>query len=123
MVSLPIGRRGAVSTKDPALIAAKVAISKDEITPEKTIDIAKAPPLRSSDSAGSGRKRATKIARKYKATPPGDRGLDAFAAASWFDGYARNREATSFRSWDRGAWREPGGLEPDVRRGAGPARK
>ena len=123
VVSLPIGRRGFVPANEPAVIAAKVAMSEDETTLGPVTDNAKVPSARLGDSAGSGKKRATRIARKYKATPPGENGLSAFAAAPWFDRYARYREATPVRSWDWGAWREPGGIEPDARRGASPPRK
>ncbi len=122
MVSLPIGRRGVASASEPAVIAAKVAMGEDETTLGTVTDNAKAPSARPADSAGSGKKRAVKIARQHKATAPGENGLNAFAAAPWFDRYAHNRAATPFRSWDWGAWRESGGIEPDVRRGAGPPR-
>ena len=123
MVSLPIGRRGVVPANEPVVIAAKAAMSEEETTLGPVTDNAKVPSARLGDSAGSGKKRATKIARKYKATPPGENGLNAFAAAPWFDRYARYREATPVRSWDWGAWHESGGIEPDARRGASPPRK
>jgi hypothetical protein len=123
IVSLPIGRRGVVSANEPAVIVAKVVTSEDETTLGTVTDNAKVPSARLGDSAGSVKKRASKIVRKYKATPPGENGLNAFAAAPWFDRYAHNREATPFPSRDWGAWREFGGIEPDARRGAGPPRK
>jgi hypothetical protein len=100
MVSLPIGSRGVVAANKPALIAAKVAISEEGTTVGAVTDNAKAPSAPLSDSAGSGKKRASKIARKHKAIPPSENGLNAFAAAPWFDRYAHNREAASFRGWN-----------------------
>jgi hypothetical protein len=123
IVSLPIGRRGVVSANEPAVIVAKVVMSEDETTLGTVTANAKVPSVRLDDSAGSVKKRATKIVRKYKATPPGENGLNAFAAAPWLDRYAHNREATPFQSGGWGAWREFGGIEPDARRGAGPPRK
>jgi hypothetical protein len=122
MVSLPIGRRG-VSANEPGAIVSKVAMSEDKTTLGTVTDNAKAPSERRGDSAGSGKKRATRIARKYKAIPQGENGLNAFAAAPWFDRHAHNHEAAPFRSWDWGAWRESGGIEPDARRWASPPRK
>jgi hypothetical protein len=100
MVSLPIGSRGVVSANKPALIAAKIAMSEEGTTIGAVTDNAKAPSAQLADSAGSGKKRANKIARKHKAIPPGENGLNAFAAAAWFDRYAHNREAAPFRGRD-----------------------
>jgi hypothetical protein len=114
MLSLPIGRRGVVSANESAVVVANVAMSGDETTPGRVTDNVKAPSVRLGDSAGSGKKGATKIARKYKATPQGENGLNAFAAASRLDRYARSPEATPIRSRDWSVNRRPN-LAPDRR--------
>jgi hypothetical protein len=123
MVSLPIGRRNVVSANEPAVIAAKVAISNDETSLGTVTDSTKTPSARLADFAGSSKKRATKIVRKYKATSPAERGLNAFAAVPWFDRYGYNREATPSRSWDWGTRRESGGIEAVARREASRPRR
>jgi hypothetical protein len=120
IVSLPIGHRGIVSANEPAEIVAKVARSEDKTSLGTVTNNAKAPSARLSDSAGSGKKRATKIARRNKSTPPGENGLNAFAAAPWLESYPRNREATP---WNWGAWHESGGFEPKARWLVSPPRK
>jgi hypothetical protein len=94
-VSLPIGRSGAILADEPT------APQPDAATGDKAV--ANAAPG-ASDAPATHTKSQTRRARKHRQPTwsPGGSGLDAFAAAPWFDGGAYNREAAPFAGRGRG---------------------
>jgi hypothetical protein len=102
IVSLPIGRSGAVFAAEPTVRMPQPITA----TSEKGEAIANVADITSTPGLPDPFASHTKSAHKHKQpTARRDTGLSAFAAAPWFGSNANNRKATPFRSGGWGAWR------------------
>jgi hypothetical protein len=106
IVSLPIGRSGALSANEPRVPERKAVTSEKGEGVADVTDMAKASAAGLAGASASNTKPRTKSARKHKQpTSPGDNGLSAFAAAPWFGQNAPDRKAAPFGIGGRGPWR------------------